>query len=87
MGFHGSERSEEGVSMAGETYGGEAAETLLVQNYRLIDGGLRFAYRHTLFSVNATNLADRRYVATCTGISACFYECERNVVGTAAYRF
>ena len=39
----------------------------------LLDAGLRFGYRHTLFSVNATNIADKRYVATCTGLTSCYY--------------
>jgi iron complex outermembrane receptor protein len=65
----------------------DSANSFFIHNYTLVDGGIRFGYRHTLFSVNATNLTDRRYVATCTGLSACFYGYERNVVGTAAYRF
>jgi iron complex outermembrane receptor protein len=65
----------------------DAANSFLIHNNTLIDGGLRFGYRHALFSVNGTNLTDRRYVATCTGLTACYYGYARNVVGTAAYRF
>ena len=70
--------------------GTNAADTLnsfFIPNYSLIDGGVRFEYRHTLFSVNATNLTDKRYVATCTGLAACYYGYARNVIGTANYRF
>jgi iron complex outermembrane receptor protein len=65
----------------------DAANSFFIPNYSLLDAGLRFGYRHTLFSVNATNLADKRYVATCTGTTACYYGYERNVIGTAKYRF
>jgi iron complex outermembrane recepter protein len=65
----------------------DAVNSFFISNYTLIDGSLRFDYRHTLFSVNATNLADKRYVATCTGLTACYYGYARNVIGTAQYRF
>jgi iron complex outermembrane recepter protein len=65
----------------------DAANSFFIPNYALLDASLRFGYRHTLFSVNATNLTDRRYVATCTGLTACYYGYARNVIGTAQYRF
>jgi iron complex outermembrane recepter protein len=65
----------------------DAVNSFFVPNYTLLDASLRFGYRHTLFSVNATNLADERYVATCTGLAACYYGYARNVIGTAQYRF
>jgi iron complex outermembrane receptor protein len=65
----------------------DAANSFFIHNYTLIDGGVRFAYRHTLFGVNATNLTDRRYVATCIGLNSCYYGYARDVIGTAAYRF
>jgi iron complex outermembrane recepter protein len=65
----------------------DAANSFFISNYTLLDASLRFGYRHTLFSVNATNIADKRYVATCTGLTACYYGYARNVIGTAQYRF
>ena len=65
----------------------DSANTFFIPNYALLDGSLRFGYRRTLFSVNATNLADKRYVATCTSVTACYYGYVRNVIGTATYRF
>ena len=65
----------------------DAANSFFIPNYALLDAGLRFTYRHTLFGVNATNLTDKRYVATCTGLTACFYGYARNVLGTAKYSF
>lgn len=65
----------------------DSANSFFIPNYSLLDGALRFGYRHTLFSVNATNLADRRYVATCTSLTACYYGYAREVIGTAKYHF
>jgi iron complex outermembrane receptor protein len=65
----------------------DAANSFFISNYTLLDASLRFGYRHTLFSVNATNIADKRYVATCTGLTSCYYGYARNVIGTAQYRF
>lgn len=63
------------------------ANSFYIPNYTLLDAGLRFGYRGTLFAVNATNLTDKRYVATCTGLTACYYGYARNVIGSAKYRF
>jgi iron complex outermembrane receptor protein len=65
----------------------DAVNSFFIPNYALLDGAVRFSYRHTLFSVNASNLTDKRYVATCTGLTACYYGYARNVIGTAKYQF
>ena len=39
------------------------------------------------FQVNATNLADRRYVATCFSTSSCFYGPQRLVLASLKYRW
>ncbi len=75
-----------GVRFVG-TNAADTANSFFVPNYTLLDAGLRFGYRHTLFSVNATNLTDRRYVATCSGLSYCYYGYARNVIGSAKYHF
>jgi iron complex outermembrane receptor protein len=56
-------------------------------SYTLFDAGLRFDYRHTLFAINASNVADTRYVATCYSLNACFYGYARNIIGSAKYHF
>ena len=58
-----------------------------IPGYTLLDAGLRFGVRHILFSANATNLTDKRYVATCGGQAYCYYGYARNVIGSAKYRF
>lgn len=75
-----------GVRFVGQN-AADSANTFFIPNYALLDGSLRFGYRHMLFQVNATNLADKRYVATCTGLTTCYYGYVRNVIGTAQYRF
>lgn len=69
------------------TNAADVSNSFFVPNYTLLDAGLRFGYSHTFFSVNATNLTDKRYVATCTGLAACYYGYARNVIGTVRYRF
>ncbi len=63
------------------------SNSFYIPNYTLLDAGLRFGYRHTIFAVNATNLTDKRYVATCGGTAYCYYGYARNVVGSAKYHF
>jgi iron complex outermembrane recepter protein len=75
-----------GVRFVG-TNAADASNSFFIPSYGLLDAGLRFGYRHTSFSVNATNLTDKRYVATCTGLAACYYGYARDVIGTAKYRF
>ena len=75
-----------GVRFVG-TNAADAANSFFIPNYALLDAGLRFGFRHTHFGVNATNLTDKRYVATCTGLTACYYGYARNVIGTAQYSF
>jgi iron complex outermembrane receptor protein len=75
-----------GVRFVG-TNAADAANSFFVPDYTLLDASLRFGWRHTLFSVNATNLADKRYVATCSSLTTCYYGYARNVIGTAKYRF
>ncbi|MGI4831191.1 MAG: TonB-dependent siderophore receptor [Janthinobacterium lividum] len=75
-----------GVRFVG-TNAADSANSFFVPNYTLLDASFRFGYRHTLFSVNATNLEDKRYVATCISLASCYYGYARNVIGTAQYRF
>ncbi|WP_174297970.1 TonB-dependent siderophore receptor [Sphingomonas bacterium] len=38
-------------------------------------------------ALNGSNIADRRYVARCSGINACFYGAPRQLLGTVTRRF
>ncbi|MGI4756435.1 MAG: TonB-dependent siderophore receptor [Janthinobacterium lividum] len=83
--FTGTNLSNDPTSSA--AIGAPGNDSFYIPNYTLLDAGLRFGYRHTLFSVNATNLTDKRYVATCGGLAYCYYGYARNVVGSAKYHF
>ena len=41
--------------------------------------------RSLRLSLNASNLADKRYVLTCTAVTACFYGSGRSVNATATF--
>lgn len=75
-----------GVRFVGQS-AGDILNTILIPNYTLFDVGLRTHFRAFDFNVNATNLGNRRYVATCTGASYCGYGFARNVVGAVKYHF
>lgn len=75
-----------GTRFTGLSYG-DSLNTLAIPNYTLLDASLRFVFHHTEFAVNAVNLANKTYVATCTGIAYCGYGYDRNVIGTAKYHF
>jgi hypothetical protein len=55
-----------GVRFVGES-AGDTLNTLFIPTYTLLDTGLRFQWCAAHVGINATNLTDRRYVATCTG--------------------
>ena len=66
----------------------------LVPSATVFDASLRYDLSRfgkplegVLAQVNFRNLADTRYVATCTGLGACFYGERLSVIGTLAYRW
>jgi len=36
-------------------------------------------------ALNASNLSDKRFVSTCTGVSSCYYGSGRTVMATARF--
>jgi len=75
-----------GVRFVG-TNAADSINSFFIPNYALLDAGLRYGYRGMQFSVNATNLTDKRYVATCSGLAYCYYGYVRNVIGQVKYHF
>jgi iron complex outermembrane receptor protein len=80
-----------GVRYFGETYG-NAANTLRIPSNTLVDmgvsydlGALNSRLKGLKLSVAVNNLFDKRYVATCTSLSACYYGVSR--VGMATLRY
>ncbi|MCB5190030.1 TonB-dependent siderophore receptor [Methylobacillus arboreus] len=89
-----------GVRYVGGSYGLTAPtataavgnEKLYVDSYTLFDAAVRYDLKSVGWSgaevaVNATNLTDREYVATCSGIGACFYGMGRVVNATLKYNW
>ncbi len=64
-----------------------AVDTLRTPGFVLADALLSLDWRHWSFTVNATNLFDKHYYASCSVRSACGVGYRRNVIGTLAYRF
>lgn len=59
--------------------------TLPVPGYTLYDANLGYSIHGLRFAVNATNLADKRYIAVCSTIAYCNYGAARNVIGSASW--
>ena len=68
-----------GVRYTGKSYG-DTANSLRIPDYTLFDLFIRYdlgkasdALEGMTFSINGRNIADKRYVATCSAVSACYY--------------
>lgn len=82
-----------GVRYNGRTYG-DTANLIRIPDYTLFDLFLRYDFgagqsvREGLaLSLNARNLFDRRYVATCGSVASCYYGSGRTVTARAQYRW
>ena len=75
-----------GVRYVG-TRAGDAANTIEVPDYTLIDAFARYLWNAMEFQVSATNLTDKTYVAVCTSPSYCNYGNALKVIGTVRYRW
>lgn len=78
-----------GVRYNGRSYG-DSANLYLIPSYTLWDAAIRYdAGQHgsvgTQFALNLSNLADKRFVSTCTGESSCYYGTGRSVTATARF--
>lgn len=82
-----------GVRYTGKSYG-DTANALAIPDYTLFDLFIRYdlgkanpALDGMSFSVNARNIADKRYVATCSAVSACYYGQGRSVTARLQFRW
>lgn len=81
-----------GVRYVGETFG-NASNTILIPSYTLVDASLSYDFgymrpdlRGLSAQINARNLTDRYYVASCfTGLPYCALGNGRTVLGTLKY--
>lgn len=75
---------------AGARYIGETTDetgALVTPDLTLIDLGLGYEQGPVTVAVNAANLEDQSYVATCLSRGDCFYGPRRSVVARVAYRW
>ncbi|WP_338879070.1 TonB-dependent siderophore receptor [Achromobacter veterisilvae] len=76
-----------GARYVGSTYG-DNDNTLKIAAHTLIDAGVSYAVdKHLTLSVNATNLFDKEYLATCSDLTDCYPGSRRSVIGRVKYRF
>lgn len=78
-----------GARYNGESYG-DSANLYRIPSYTLFDAAIRYdlgqrGSTHVQLALNASNLADKRYVSTCTGVSSCYYGSGRTVMATATF--
>jgi len=69
-----------GVRYIGKTY--DYLNLLTVPGFTLVDVGLAYRTGSYRFGLNATNLFDKKYVASCDNASFCYYGNGRTVLGT-----
>ena len=75
-----------GVRVVGSR-AGDAANTIEVPSYTLIDASVRYLWRNVEFLLSGTNLTDKTYVAVCTSPTYCNYGLARRIIATTRYHF
>ncbi|TXM72558.1 TonB-dependent siderophore receptor [Methylobacterium sp. WL12] len=75
-----------GVRYVGRSYA-DTANTLRVPEYVLFDAQVHYNWDRWRLAVNATNIADRRFVSSCQSSFSCFYGDARRVVASLAYKW
>lgn len=77
-----------GVRYTGSSYGSKEMAPTKIPDYTLLDAMIGYDVGPWLFALNARNLTDKRYVATCDGSGqSCSYGQSRRVTATASYRW
>jgi len=75
-----------GVRYVGASFA-DQANTLIVPSRVLADVSVHYDYQNWRFAVNANNVTDETYVASCSSANACFYGDRRRVTGSIGYRW
>ena len=76
-----------GVNYTGKRTSIGSAWTLVTPSYTLVDALAEINWKDWRFAVNATNLLNKQYFASCLARGDCFVGAPRNVMGTVSYRF
>ncbi|GJD49597.1 Ferrichrome outer membrane transporter/phage receptor [Methylobacterium crusticola] len=75
-----------GVRYIGRSFA-DVANTVRVPDYVLFDAQVHYNYENWRIALNATNIADRRFVSSCQAINSCFYGDARRVVASLSYKW
>lgn len=80
-----------GARYVGSSYGNDAHD-FKVPSYTLFDAAVsydlsRVGLKDTTIRVNANNLTDKYYVASCYSATACYLGAERNITATVSHSF
>ncbi|MEH0195168.1 TonB-dependent siderophore receptor [Caulobacter sp. CCNWLY153] len=75
-----------GVRYVDKTYG-DLANTLAIDAYHLFDAAVRYDLgqirgARAVLALNGSNLADKRYVATCSALTSCYYGTGRTLTAS-----
>ena len=76
-----------GVRYTGKRTSIGPAWTIVTGDNTLVDALAELTWDKWRLSINATNLFDKRFFASCLSRGDCFVGAPRNVMGTLAYRF
>nr|WP_240511344.1 TonB-dependent siderophore receptor [Novosphingobium panipatense] len=76
-----------GVVYTGKRRSVGPAWTIITPDYTTVDALAEITWDKWRFSINATNLLDKRYYASCLARGDCFVGAPRNVMGTVGFRF
>ena len=74
-----------GLRYVGSTRGLAHGTAVEVPSFTLLDAMVSYTTGPWRFALNATNLADKTYIGSCT--YGCFYGEPRRIIGTATYRW
>lgn len=80
-----------GVRYNGKSYG-DSANLYGIPSFTLYDAAIRYVIGRdsnapVQLALNVSNLTDKRYVSTCSGVSSCFYGTGRTVNATATFNW
>lgn len=76
-----------GVRYTGKSYG-DTNNTLAIPDYTLFDAFIRYELSdRTTLSLNGRNITNKRFVATCTATSACYYGQGRSVTARLQFKW
>lgn len=75
-----------GVNYVGRSFA-NVANTLTVPEYVTFDAAVHYEWDQWRAALNVQNVGDRRFVSSCSTVTACFYGTQRRVVASLAYRW